>query len=712
MSNLNSLARVLASICFILLALCAFSQNKYTLSGTVSDSFNGETLIGATIRIKSTGTGVTTNEYGYYALQLPEGNHILEISYIGYQSTEEKVEMSSDKRLNFQLDASEIKLSEVEIEAERRDQNVEEVQMSTIRMPIAQIKKMPAFLGEVDIIKSIQLLPGVSSAGEGNSGFFVRGGAADQNLVLLDEANVYNASHLFGFFSVFNPDAIKDVQLYKGGIPARYGGRLASVLDIRMEEGNLKQWESFGGIGLLSSRVTVQGPIKKEKGSILISGRRTYLDVFLKAFGNEEVKNNTLYFYDFNLKSNYILNDKNRVYLSGYFGRDVFAIQNDLAKIGFGNATATARWNHIFNSRLFSNATLIYSNYDYNLGTEGDLESFNWLSRIKDWTGKYDLNYFENPSSTWRGGIQLTHHNFQPGDVSLKVDSSQFFEYKIDPSLAWEGGIYLEREHKITARLNLQYGIRYSWLWNVGEGTSYSLDERRRVTDTISYAKGEIFNRYGGLEPRFAARYTLSESSSVKASYNRMRQYAQLASNSTASSPLDIWFLAGPNVAPQIADQIAVGYFKNLANNSIETSVELYYKWMDQAIDFKNQAELLLNKELEAEIRVGDAYSYGLELFARKNEGRFTGFVSYTLSRTMKKIDVDETLPGIEIFPAKYDKTHDLAVSVGYNLNEKWSFSSNFVYATGLAATFPSGKFYYKNVLIPTYTARNGGRFP
>lgn len=699
----------------VLVILFAFSslqaQEKYSISGQVTDANSGEVLLGATLRVAGTNLGVSTNEYGFFSLTLPAGNYKIQINYIGYNMAEQEYKLDRNiSGVNLKLSPSEVALKEVEITAERGDENVSSVEMSTINMPIAQIKKIPAFLGEVDVIKAIQLLPGVSTAGEGATGFFVRGGNLDQNLILLDEANVYNAAHLFGFFSVFNPDAVKDVKLYKGGIPARYGGRLASVLDVRMAEGNLNKVQGNGGIGLLSSRLTVQGPIKKNKASFLLSGRRTYVDLFLKLSNNEAVNNNTLYFYDFNAKGNWIIDDKNRVYLSGYFGRDIFGIQDGLAEIGWGNATATARWNHIFSDKLFSNTTLIYANYDYLLGASEGLNNFRWGSRIKDINLKYDLNYFAGNNDTWRAGVSSIHHTFKPGDIRIKLDSGDVFNYTITPSRAIESAAYLEREHKYN-RWTFIYGLRYVLFQNVGQGVSYGL-ENFEVVDTIQRKNGEFYNSYHGLEPRLGASYMLNTDASLKFSYNRMRQHAQLASNATASSPLDVWFLANENIKPQIADQVAVGYFKNWNNNKIESSVELYYKWMANAIDFKNQADLLLNQQLEAELRFGSARAYGAEFLIRKNTGRLNGFIAYTLSRVEKEIDVDATLEGVEVFPAKYDKTHDISVVLSYELNDKWNLNANFVYATGLAATFPSGKFFYKGIAVPTYTSRNGGRFP
>lgn len=688
------------------------AQQKFSVSGTLRDAKNGETLIGATILVKSLGIGTTTNVYGYYSLEIPEGSYELEYSFIGYESTLEKVTLTENLRIDKELSDANVQLDEVTIEAEAKNENVQSVQMSKIKMPINQIKKIPAIFGEVDIIKAIQLLPGVSSAGEGFSGFFVRGGGADQNLVLLDEATVYNASHLFGFFSVFNPDAIKDVQLYKGGIPARYGGRLASVLDIRMKEGNSKEFAGSGGIGLIASRLTLEAPINKGRGSILASGRRTYADMFLFLAKNPDLKNNKLYFYDFNLKGNYKLGENDRIFASGYFGRDVFAIQGDLARFNWGNGTGTVRWNHIYNPKLFSNLTLIYSNYDYELGAKQGVSTFSWKSNIEDISAKLDFSYFKSSKSEFKFGYQGTLHRFDPGKIRIKSTENQDFSLSLSNLSALEHGIYVEHQYEFNELLSATYGLRYSLFQNLGGAPVYSYDENFNAKDTTTYAKNKVYNTQGGLEPRLGLRYKLTEESSIKAGYNRMIQYVQLASNATASSPLDIWFPASQNVKPQLADQIAAGYFRNFQNNMYEGSVELYYKWMQNAIDFKNQAELLLNEQLEGELRTGDAKSYGAEFLVRKNKGKLTGFISYTLAKTEREIDVDERLPGKEVYPASYDKRHDLAVIASYELNKRLSFGGNFVYSSGVAATLPSGKYIYKGSAVPIYTSRNGARLP
>ncbi len=699
----------------ILILLCLFSfvglkaQNEFSLSGYIKDKQTGEDLIGAALYFPEISKGVTANVYGYYSISLPQGTYQCRVSFVGYETQELEIVLDKNIEKTFELGTSSEQLKEVEVSAKRQDANVNDVQMSTINMSMNRIKKIPAVFGEVDVIKAIQLLPGVAAAGEGLSGFFVRGGAADQNLILLDEALVYNSSHLLGFFSVFNPDAIKDVQLYKGGIPSRFGGRLASVLDVRMKDGNSKKFTANGGIGLIASRLTLETPIVKDKGSILISGRRTYADAFLVFSKNESLKNSELYFYDFNLKANYKLSDKDRLYASGYFGRDKFGLNGAQSfGINWGNATGTLRWNHLFNQKWFSNVTLIRSDYDYGLLGTQDEDTFEWTSKIRDYSLKADLTYFQSTTSTWRFGAQATHHTFTPGNIDINNRGTRY-QFELEKNQAMEYGIYVDREHEITPRLKATYGIRVSRFDNVGDQKLFAYDNDFNISDTTQTGKG-VFNTYYGIEPRIGARYTLDTESSVKASYNRTYQYVQIASNSTGSSPLDVYFSASPNVKPQSADQVAVGYFRNLKENTYEASVELYYKWMDNTIDFKNQAQLLLNEALEGELRIGTSKAYGAEFLVRKNEGKFTGFVSYTLSRVTRNIDVDESLPGIEEYLASYDKTHDIAVVASYELNKKWSFGGNFIYGTGNAITMPTGKYFYKGSLVPVYSDRNGAR--
>ncbi|NQX91577.1 MAG: TonB-dependent receptor [Flavobacteriales bacterium] len=691
----------------LIIPLFGFGQDKFTISGNVRDAKTGEDLIGATVFIESIGRGTMTNLYGFYSFTLEPGTYDVKFGYIGFNYEYKTVVLDGDVKLDIELTPSNIELEEATVEAKKPElQNVESVEMSKVTMQMESIKKIPAFLGEVDVIKAIQLLPGVQTVGEGGSGFYVRGGAVDQNLILLDESPVYNASHLLGFFSVFNSDAIKDLQLYKGGIPARYGGRLSSVLDIRMKDGNKKEFGGTGGIGTISSRLTLEGPIVKDKGSFLVSGRRTYADAFLRLSSDEGLRNTKLYFYDLNLKANYVLGDNDRIYLSGYFGRDVTGF-SDLFRIEWGNTTGTLRWNHIFNNKLFSNVTLAYSDFDYLLASSQDDLGFRWDSSIRDLTLKSDYNYFLNPSNQIRFGVSVTRHEMDPGHIRATSDDGLLNELRQPVNTHLESGVYISNEQNFTDQFTAIYGLRLSMFNNVG-GTYYNFDDAFNTIDSTVYSNGDIHNTYIGLEPRLGLNYQINESSSVKASYNRMYQYLHLASNSTASSPLDIWFASSPNVKPQRADQWAIGYFRNFRDNSIEASAEIYYKDMNNSIDFKDNAQLLLNDELEGELRFGDARAYGLELFFRKQTGRLTGMVGYTLART------ERLIPEINDgwYPTKYDKTHDISVVASYELSKRVSLGATFVYGTGAAVTFPTGRFEYYGTVVPVYGDRNSNRMP
>lgn len=696
---------------FISLSGLCFSQEKYTLSGYIKDKSSGEELIGATIKIKGTITGSVTNLYGFYSLSLPKGNYTIVYSYLGYKIEERNIVLTQHQKIDVELSAESNVLQEVEVVGEKMDENVKSVAMSTVNVKMETIKKIPALMGEVDIIRSIQLLPGVQNAGEGSTGFFVRGGGVDQNLVLLDEASVFNASHLLGFFSVFNPDAIKDAQLYKGGIPARYGGRLSSVLDIRMREGNSKKLAVSGGVGLISSRLTVEGPIIKDKCSFMLSGRRTYADLFLKLSSNQDLRKSQLYFYDFNGKANYILGDKDRLFLSGYFGRDVLSIAGAF-NMNWGNQTITTRWNHLFSEKLFSNVSLIYSNYSYQLGIPEGFQAFEWNSNIINYSIKNDYTYYLNTKNTLKFGFQSTYLNFKPADFKPLDGNNLTISLKLPEKHALEHGIYLSNEQRIGANLTIDYGLRYSIFQNMGTDTVYQFNEEH---DTIAghgymaYKKGQIFNTYSGLEPRIGINYSLTDKSSLKLSYNRMYQYLHLANNSTSGTPLDVWFPSSPNVRPRRADQIALGYFRNFAQNQFEASVEVYYKEMKNDIDFKDNAQLIFNRLLEGEIRTGKGTSYGAEFFIRKQQGKLNGWISYTYSRALRQIT--EINDG-KLYPANYDRPHNIAVVMTYDLSKKWNFGATWVYVTGLPLTAPTGKFEYQGMLVPIYSSRNSARIP
>ena len=672
--------RLVLIISLILTASIGYGQEKYTISGHVKNLNSGEELIGATIRTKLEGetVGTAANSYGFYSLTLPQGIYTVTYTYVGFASFSKEIELTKNQQMDIEMEESNT-LNKVTVTSEAGNANITDTDMSVDRLSITQIRKMPALMGEVDIIKAIQLLPGVSTVGEGGSGFYVRGGASDQNLILLDEANVYNASHLMGFFSVFNPDVVKEVELYKGGIPAEYGGRLSSVLDIRMKDGNMKKFEMIGGIGTISSRLSIGGPIVKNKGSVVLSARRTYADIFLGLSKNEDIKDSKLHFYDLNLKANYKL-----------------------------NATVAARWNHVFTDKLFMNTTATFSNYDYFLGEPTGLDAYEWTSNIKDYYGKTDFTYYINPNHTLKFGGLTSYHQINPGQAS-GVGESVLDEFLVPKTNALEHAGYISHKLKIGKRFTAIYGLRFSAFQNIGSTTYFSYNEDFSVADTISVPKGEIYNTYMGLEPRVGMTYILSESNSIKASYNRTRQYVHLASNSTASSPLDIWFPSSPNVKPQIADQVALGYFQNFKNDIFQASVEVYYKQMQNAIDFKDHAVLILNPLLEGEIRNGRAFAYGSEFLLKKTKGNLTGWIAYTLSRTQKKID---GINNNELYFAKYDKTHDLSIIVAYDLGKSWSFSTNFVYSTGAAITMPIGKMEYMGMTVPVYSNRNGKRMP
>ncbi len=683
-------------------------KGNFTISGYISDSSNGEELIGATVYVKELRKGVASNVYGYYALTIPSGKYTLVFSFVGYASVEKKVNVSENRTVSVELSEETALIEEVIISSERPNANVTKAEMSVSRLDIKTIQRMPALMGEVDVIKSIQLLPGVQSTSEGTSGFSVRGGAMDHNLILLDEATVYNASHLMGFFSVFNNDAIKDVKLYKGDIPASSGGRLASLLDVRMKDGNSKEFVATGGIGTISSRLTLEGPIMSENTTFVVSGRRTYADLFLPFAADESVRDNQLFFYDLNLKVNHKLNDDNRFYLSVYFGRDIF--KNEFAKFGFGNQTLTFRWNHLFSPKLFLNTSVIFSSYDYYLGTgENEPSSFVWNSNMEDYSGKFDFTYFLNSSNTVRFGLQSTFHAISPG-VAKGVGSEAILDDIIMPnSYSLEHGAYIQNEQVLGNNLTLKYGLRLSALQNIGKAKVFSYDDEYEVEDFVTYKKGELFNTYANLEPRFGFVYTLNQKQSVKGSYSRTVQYIQLASNSEAGTPLDIWFAASPNVKPQLSDQWALGYFRNFFENKLETSVEVYYKNMRNVVDFKEFANMLLNEQLEGELRIGTAQSYGVELLAQFGNSKVNGWVSYTYSRAFRTIDdINNGNP----YPAPYDKPHDISVVFNYEVSPKLTLSANWVYATGIPATFPAGRYEILGTIIPLYTERNAYRYP
>ncbi|MFH0894135.1 MAG: TonB-dependent receptor [Bacteroidota bacterium] len=679
---------------------------KYSISGYIKDKNTGEMLIGGGVYVPEIKSGVAANVYGFYSLSLPEGDYNFVYSYVGYASVEKKIHLDKNMQLDMELQLQEKLMNEVVISENKSDENVKKTEMSSVALNVDAIRSIPALLGETDLIKAIQLLPGVQTAGEGSSGFNVRGGSTDQNLVLLDEAAVYNASHLMGFFSVFNPDAIKDVKLYKGDIPSEYGGRLASLLDIRMKDGNKKEYKASGGIGTISSRLTFEGPIIRDKSSFVVSARRTYADVFLKFANDTNLRKNRLYFYDLNLKFNYDIDRKNRIFISSYLGKDYFRF-GDAFRFAWGNNTETVRWNHVFNDKLFSNFTFVFSNYSYLLGSGQSAFKFDWDSYLRDVGVKADFTWYLNTKNTLRYGLTSTYHRFFPGE--FVSNSGTEVKLTLPYSNALEHAVFIGNEQTLLNPLTVNYGIRFSAFQNVGKGTSYNYNDKFESIDSTTYKSGEVYNTYTGLEPRASASYILGETSSLKASYSRTRQYIQLASNSTVGSPIDIWYPASPNVKPQISDQVAVGYFRNFKKNVIETSVEMYYKNMKNQIDFKDFANLILNPKLEGELRFGKAWSYGAELLIRKASGKLNGWVGYTISRSERQFD---DINNGDVYLSNYDKTHNVSVVANYKISKRVEASLCWVYITGSPITLPTGRFEFAGIVMPVYTERNGARMP
>lgn len=695
-------------ISLLIASLSAFSQNKFIISGTIKDKKTGEELIGAALRVKEIpGTGVVTNSYGFFSLTLPQGNYTLISQFIGYEAKEIPIKLTENIRLTVEIGEKLSALQEVEIKGEKENSNITSSEVSSQKVNIKAIESIPVMFGEKDILKTIQLLPGVKSQGEGNSGFYVRGGGADQNLILLDEANVYNASHLLGFFSVFNSDAIKDVNVIKGGMPAEYGGRLSSVLDIKMNEGSSKKFGATGGIGLISSRLTIDGPIIKNKGSFIISGRRTYADLFLKLSNNKRIKDAQLYFYDLNLKANYNIGKNDRIFLSGYFGKDVFGYAKTIG-MQWGNTTGTLRWNHLFNEKLFLNTSLIYSDYGYTITAGTTNMTIAIKGAIKDWNLKQDLQYFINSKNTLKVGFNSIYHTFSPGEISSTIGSVSS-KFSLDKKYALDNAIYISDEIDITGQLKLVGGLRFSMFSNMGPTTVYYYDAKANITDSSVYKSGVLYNTYKGLEPRLALNYIFNETTSLKVSYSRNNQYLQLLSNSTTSLPTDIWIPCSPLIKPQVSDQVSLGAFKNFHKNMFESSIEIYYKNMANMTDYKNGANIMFNKYVESQLLFGRGWSYGAEFFIKKKYGKFNGWIGYTWSKTERQVI---GINNDNAFPAKQDRTHDVSVVGIYELSKKFTISATWVFNTGNAVTFPSGKYLVNDQVVSLYTERNGYRMP
>ena len=707
---------LVSSLIFFLFSGVLAQQRS--VSGYIKDAKNGEMLIGVSVYEKGTTNGVSTNAYGFYSLLLPADKHTIMVSYLGYTTQSIEVDLSvKNATKNFELSEESNNLNEVVVSSEREDQNVKSTEMSVAKLDIKQISRIPALLGEVDIIRAIQLLPGVTTMGEGSSGVNVRGGNIDQNLILLDEAPVYNASHLFGFFSIFNPDAVKDVKLIKAGIPSQYGGRLSAILDIRMKEGNSKKLQINGGIGTIFSRLSVEGPIIKDKMSFIIAARRSYIDILAKPFLKHfqpTLGDLKFYFYDLTAKINYRVNEKNNLFLSGYFGQDVFGAGFSFK---YGNATTSLRWNHLFNDKLFLNTTAFYSNYNYGLGfsSVGSNQSFNWTSNIVNYSVKPDFTYYLNNKNTVHFGGQSIMLQFEPGQA-IVTSANGSNNISVPNKYALENALYIDDEYKVTNRMSIQGGIRYSLFDYMGQGNSYTFydtvpNNAKRLKDSTHYKMFQSIALYGNWEPRFSFKLDLTDNSSLKASYNRTAQYLQLVSNTAASTPLDIWTPSTNNIKPQLCDQVAVGYFKNLKENMFESSVEVYYKNMQNQLDYIDNANLLLNKLYEGQLLQGRGRAYGAEFYFKKTKGKFNGWISYTYSRTFRQVD---GLSNNTWYPSKYDRPNNLAVVLNYDFNKRWNVSCNFVYISGTPNTFPDSRIVIQGYYVGYNTSnlRNNFRNP
>ncbi|HEA29520.1 MAG TPA: TonB-dependent receptor [Leeuwenhoekiella sp.] len=699
------------------------AQEQFTLSGTVTSAFSNETLIGVNVILPELRKGVVTNEYGFYSITLPQGTYDLRVSFLGFQTLSKTIDLYTDQRLDLSLKESAESLQEVVIKENVEQLSIRKPQMSVNALTASTIKQIPVVLGEADVIKSILLLPGVTSGGEGASGFNVRGGAADQNLILLDEAIIFNSSHLFGFFSVFNPDAIKDLKLYKGGIPARYGGRVSSVLDIYQKEGNSKEFHVNGGIGAVSSRLLVEGPIVQDKAAFLIGGRASYAHLFLPLFDN----NNSAYFYDLNTKVNYKLDSNNNLYLSGYFGRDVFNINESFVNT-YGNAIVNLRWNHLFSDRLFSNLSLIYSDYYYGLLL--DFVGFDYDSGIRNFNLKYDFQQYMGDNLKLNYGINNIYYRFNPGDIRPNRSDSGVTAEQLTRKYANEFSAYVEAEQDITPALSLRYGLRLSHFIRLGqeELNSYANDnpllfnpslgvyEPAQPSGTLRYDRDEAIETFTNLEPRFSLAYALDDDKSIKASYNRMAQYLHLISNTNSPTPLDVYTPSGKYIKPQLLDQYALGYNTNLKNGRFSLETEVFYKKVANRLDYRNGAQLIATRAVEREVLAGESQAYGLEVLFKKNEGAFTGWLAYTLSRSEQRTPgrtlVETGVNNGNWYPTAYDKTHDISLYLNYKHSAKWNFNANFLFQTGQPTNYPISQSQFQGLVIPNFGPRNAQRLP
>jgi len=700
-------------VLFVFLSGIVFSQSKFVISGFIKDSKTGEGLIGANVYVKELKQGVVANTYGFYSITLPAGKYTIAFSYIGYTTQEMVLNIDQNIKKNLDLAPNDIVTKEIVVVGQRADKNVESTDMGKVELNMENVKKLPALLGEVDVMRAIQLLPGVMSAGEGNSGFYVRGGGPDQNLVLLDNAVVYNPGHLFGFFSIFNGDIIKNTTLTKGGMPANYGGRSSSVLDITMKEGNMKQWHADGGIGLLASRLTIQGPIKKNKCSIIVSGRRTYVDIIAKPFLNKikggALAGNSYYFYDLNGKINYKFSDKDRLFLSGYFGRDAFSFKDQGgsfdANLKWGNGTATMRWNHLFNDKLFMNTSLIYNNYKFTASAGFGDVLFKLNSGVKDWTGDVDFDYFPSIRHAVKFGVNYTNHTFTPSIATGKVGETTFDLQANKKKIAHEYALYVLDDIAVTTWLKLNVGLRASGFTFTGPYKKFYRNNGK--IDTIEYTRKDNIKTYAGLEPRISSRFRINKNISIKAGITVNKQYMHLVSNSTTTLPFDVWVPSTDHVKPQTVVQYSLGYFQNFKSDMFETSVEVYYKDMYNQIEYGESYVSQIDQDPENGFTFGKGQAYGIEFFVKKAKGKFTGWLGYTLSYTWRKFP--ELNNGVK-FPAKYDRRHDLSIVLQYDITKKLNLSTVFVYGTGNTTTLPIGRYFIDGQVVNEYGDRNGYR--
>ncbi|MBO9151479.1 TonB-dependent receptor domain-containing protein [Chitinophaga sp. GCM10012297] len=691
-------------------------QQRFTISGYVKDAQSGESLIGISIGKPGTTVGTVTNEYGFYSLTLPAGTHDIQFSYIGYTAQKFTIDLTSNKRHDVKLTQADRQLNEVVITSRQQEKNINTLSTSVNKLDISEIKKLPTLMGEVDVIRTIQTLPGVNTVGEGAASFNVRGGNGDENLILLDEAPVYNSTHMLGFFSVFNPDAVKNINLIKGGFPAEFGGRTASVLDIRMKDGNNQKFGLTGGIGNIFSRLAVEGPLQKDKSSFIVAARRSYMDVLMKPFLKGDMKDTKLYFYDLTAKVNFNLNKNNNLFVSTYFGRDVFGFGNE-ANMNWGNNTVSVRWNHIFNSRLFLNLTTYYTKYDYSLEFKTDPEepvkqAFKWTSNIINYGVKPAFTYYLNASNTLHFGVQGTYYTFKPGTGTSREDEHET-RITVKDKNAVEAALYLDHELKIGDKFGIQYGVRYSGFQFRGKGTAYYYADtvpgiRKRLTGTKDFDAGQTIADYYNLEPRLSARYALNSTSAVKVAYSRSAQYMHQLSNTASPTPVDIWTPVSNNVKPQVTDQVTAGYFYSAPGDKFEVSAEVFYKSMQNQLDYIDDADLDLNQFIEADLLSAKGRAYGLELYAKKDIGNTTGWVSYTLSRSERKT------PGLSLnewFINRYDRTHNVNVVVSHEFTKRLSLSGNWVFASGTPATFADARLEFQDWDIPYNTTEKRNNY-